>query len=316
LKFTEAAVIYPNDPYPKEKLAEIDSNVSDAELTIQTNYNKLIEEADEKMALQAYDEAKLKYQDALKLKPNESYPISKIGEIERLSTDLSKLQDNYSRLIIEADRMFTSRELQEAKAKYMEASALFPDEEHPKNGIEEINLTFRAEAEKSGGAYDKAVADADKFFAAGEYTKALDSYQQANKIKPDEAHPSDMIDKVVKILNDNAFRKIQTTPVTIQNNEEKKFSFEQLEVADRKSSVLVIRAKGIASRNFKVFVSYGRGGSKNGGFSLPVSPSDTAEEYLLPVGKQYTWFSKDNNWIKLTPQGGSVEISTIEIVKD
>jgi hypothetical protein len=111
-------------------------------------------------------------------------------------------------------------------------------------------------------------------------------------------------------------RDIVSSPVTINNNQEEKFSFDPLSDADRKSSILIIKAKGIASRNFKVFVNYGRGGSKNGGYILPVSPSDEENEYMIPLGKQNKWFSEDNNWIKIIPQGGSVDISVMKIAKE
>ena len=119
----------------------------------------------------------------------------------------------------------------------------------------------------------------------------------------------------MKILNDNAFRKLVTSSKSIQNNEEEKLSFETLAVSDRKNSILVIRARGMGIRDFKVFVSYGKGGSKNGGFIMPVPGGDEMKEYLFELGNQYSWFSEDNNWISITPQGGSIEVTLVEIAK-
>ena len=315
-KYNQALLLYPLEQAPQDKLDEIDRLVLGNEIDIQNRYNELIGEADILFSNQEYDAARIKYQNALKLKPNEGYPVQRLDEMEQLSTDLDKEQDNYSRVIAEADRLFTSGEYQDAKEKYMEASDLFPEEQHPKDRIEEINLLNRADAQNNQLAYDKAIADADKFFASATYSKALDSYRQALAIQPDESHPSQMIEKINKILDDNAVRKILSSTITIQNNDEEKFNFEPLDASDRRGSVLIIRARGIASRSFKVFVNFGKGGSKNGGYIIPVTPGDKAEEFIIPLGKQNKWFTEDNNWFKLIPQGGSIEVSRIEIVKE
>ncbi|MCF8368904.1 MAG: hypothetical protein K9G76_07655 [Bacteroidales bacterium] len=315
-KYEQASEIYPNEQAPRDKLKEIALLVVNNEISVQNAYNDLIFEADVLFSNQKYDEAKVKYQKALKLKPGEGHPTQRLEEMKGLSQTLEKEEDHYSRLIAEADRLFTSKEYQQAKEKYMEASLMFPAEEHPKNRIEEINLLNRKANQNNQQAYDKAIADADKFFAAAEYSNALDSYRQALEMEPDENHPLQMIEKINKILSDNAMRKILNSSVNIQNNDEEKFSFEPLAPEDRKGSVLLISARGIASRSFKVFVNFGKGGSKNGGYILPVTPSDSAEEFIIPLGKQNKWFTEDNNWFKLIPQGGSIEVTRIEIVKE
>jgi tetratricopeptide (TPR) repeat protein len=314
-KYNLAITLMPAEKYPRDKLKEIEQIILAQELTLQETYNKLISTADNHFTKQEYDQAKINYQNALKYKPNETYPVQKLGEIEQLVSDIKTLQANYSRLIADADVKFKAKEYQEAKSKYIEASALFPKEEYPITKIEEINLFFKSEQLKGQQAYDKAVADADKFFASGIFDQALESYRSAKSIKPEESYPDEMINRILDILNANAVRDLIGSPITIANNEEKKLNFEPILITDRKSNMIFIQARNTADAECKVVLSYGKGGSKNGGFVLPIPASQQSKEYIISVGKQYTWFNQDNDWISLVPQGGSVEVMLIKISK-
>ncbi len=314
-RYNEALELRPTEQYPHDKLKVIDELILAGELNTQKAYNQLVEEADKLFALKDYEPARIKYQNALKYKPDEPYPQEKINELDQLSSDLKKRSDQYNKLIVEGDNAFTSRNYETAKAKYSEAIALFPEEEHPRVRLEEINLINRASNTNASQAYDKTIADADKFFSTGAYGQALDSYRRASAMAPDEAYPQQMIEKILKILNDNAFRKLITSSKSIQNGEVQELKFDPISVTDRKNSILLIRARGMGIRDFKVFVSYGKGGSKNGGFIMPVKAGEEMKEYVFELGSQYTWFSEDNNWISLTPQGGSIEVTLVEIAK-
>jgi tetratricopeptide (TPR) repeat protein len=314
-KFELALGIFPNEQYPTDKLKEISALLLAEELAVQEAYNLLLTDADLHFSKKEYPEAKLKYQNALKYKPFEEYPVQKIAEIDRLVTDLEALQTNYSNLITDADRLFKAREYQEAKMKYIEASGLFPEEQYPKTKIEEINLIYKAESERMQQQYDKAIADADKFYSAGVFDQALDSYRVAASVKPDEAYPEQMIGKILKTLDENAVRDILNSTITIENNDQKKLPFDPILVSDRKNSLIYIKAKNTADVEFKVVMSYGKGPSKNGGYILPIPAGGDQKEFIIPIGKQYTWFTEDNDWISLIPQGGSVEVSIIKITK-
>jgi len=314
-RYLEALNILPGMEYPSQKLKEIDEIVLAAELEVQNTYNALITEADTLLAQNAYEQARLKYKEAQKYKPDEVYPGQKLAEIEHAVNDLEKLQAKYSKLVNEGDRLFSMKDYQDAREKYREASNLFPEEVHPKEKLEEINLFFKAEAEKTQEAYDKAIAEADKFLAGKEYDQAMAAYRKASAYMPDENYPQTMIDKILAILAVNAQRKIVTSPVTIINNEQEKFSFDPVAASDRKASILHIRARGMAVKDFKVTVGYGKGGSKNGGYVLPIPANSESGEFIIPLGNQYTWYSEDNNWFTLTPQGGSVEVELLEITR-
>jgi tetratricopeptide (TPR) repeat protein len=218
-------------------------------------------------------------------------------------------------LIANGDRAFKAGQYEEAKSDYVEASALFPKEEYPITKIEEINLIHKADVQNRQQAYDKAIADADKFFASNNLDQALGSYRIAKAYKPDESYPVQMIDKILAILERNAIRDLVTSSIIIESNDLKKFPFAPVSVADRKKNLIYIKAANNTDKEFKVVMSYGKGGSKNGGYIIPITTGEDKMEYIIPIGKQYTWFSEDNDWISLAPQGGSVQVNLIKISK-
>jgi len=314
-KYNAALLIMPDEKYPKDMLVEIENLIVGNELAVQEAYNKLVEEADVHFEKKEYDQAKIKYQNALKYKPEESYPPQRIIVLDSLARELDLLQDKYSVIIAEADVLLKSKKYQEAKTKYIAASSMLPDEEYPKVKIEEINVHFKTSNQQNQQAYDKAIADADKFFAAGILDQALDTYRNARNLNSEETYPDEMIDRILKKLDENAIRDLAPAIVTIESNGEKKFSFEPVLVPDRKSNFLFIKATNKSEKEFKIVLSFGKGGTKNGGFMLPVPNQTEEKEFIIPIGKQYNWFSQDNDWISLVTQGGSVEISTVKISK-
>jgi len=312
-KYNEALTVLPDEQYPKNQLIQIENIFLATELALQENYNNAINEADALFESENYDQAKIKYLAAQKIKPGEEYPIQKIAEIDRLVSDFETLKSSYNVLIADADRHFKAKEYEDAKIKYVEASALFPDEEYPINKIEEINLVFKAELQRIQQAYDKAIADADKFLAASVFDQALESYRKAKSIKTDEVYPDEMINKIMVILDKNAVRDLVKSPVNINDREIKKLPFSPVSVSDRKSNFIVIKARNTSGNEFKVVMSYGKGASKNGGFVLPIPAGEQTKEYIISIGKQYTWFSEDNDYISLVPEGGVVEVSLLKI---
>ncbi|MCB2218758.1 MAG: tetratricopeptide repeat protein [Bacteroidetes bacterium] len=314
-RYIEALLVIPGSNYPTQKLKEIDDIEEANDRASLRAYNDVIEDADALFNAKDYEGARKKYLEAQESRPSATYPAVKLGEIAQMNEDYEKLQAQYMRIIAEADRLFTSKEYEEAKVKYMEAAAILPGEDHPKKRLEEINLVNRSQMEQSQQAYDKAVADADKFLASAVYDQALDSYRKARAILPDETYPDEMISRIMKILNDNAMRKLHSGSMILANNEVKKFTFNPIDFADRKNSILLIKVRNLEDSEFKVIMNYGIGGAKKGGVILPMNTEGDAQEFIIPLGKQYTWSSEGNNYISLTPQGGGIELLVMEISK-
>ncbi|MCX6295965.1 MAG: hypothetical protein NTX97_07845, partial [Bacteroidetes bacterium] len=86
LAYKEAQAIKPNEPYPTNKLKEINATVDGlAKLKEKdAQYLDIITKADKLLTLKDYKSAKSRYLDASLVKPTEQYPKDKVAEIDVL----------------------------------------------------------------------------------------------------------------------------------------------------------------------------------------------------------------------------------------
>ena len=98
----EEALTYKDEAYPKSQLQEIESAMDKAakmqeraakEAKIQAEYIAMIQKADDAFTGEDFKTAKASYQAALKLKPNETYPVNKIDQINQILENLQISED-------------------------------------------------------------------------------------------------------------------------------------------------------------------------------------------------------------------------------
>jgi len=216
--YTDALSIKPGELYPKNKIIEIEKLIADASKNAQleADYKAAVAKADAAFTAKNYDAAKVSYNDALKLKPDEAYPKTKLDEIAKLLADAAKgaeLEAKYKAAIQKGDASLSAKTYEAAKAAYTEASGLKPAEKYPKEKLTEIDkiladLAAKEKAEKElDEKYKAAIANADKFFAAKTYASAKPAYEDALKLKPGEAYPKTKIAEIDKILSDLAAKE-------------------------------------------------------------------------------------------------------------
>ncbi len=131
--YQAASTFKPKEQYPKDKIAEIQALLAakSEEGDINKQYRDAIAKADNAMSSKNYEEAKLAYNEALKIKPGEAYPQMQITEAQKAITYQADIQ--------KANSEFTTKSYQQALADYQAASYLFPNEQYPKDKIAEIN---------------------------------------------------------------------------------------------------------------------------------------------------------------------------------
>ena len=210
-KYNEALGIFPDEKYPKDKIAEIEKLIA-AQKQKEEQYKSLIAEADSKFSSKDYEGAKAKYTEALGIKPNEQYPKDKISEIEKLLSELAaekQKEEQYKALIAEADSKFSSKDYEGAKAKYTEALGIKPNEQYPKDKISEIEklLSELAAEKQKEEQYKAIIAEADTKFSSKDYEGAKAKYTEALGIKPNEQYPKDKISEIEKLLSELAAEK-------------------------------------------------------------------------------------------------------------
>ena len=209
-KYRLALKTHPKDPYPKQKLAEIDKKLAAIarQKELEAKYQALITEAKQLQANGHYDLAIKKYQQAQILKESDAFSAQQIAKIKKLLAQMQKqkeLDDNYARQIILGQRLLQQKQLKEAKRAFANALEFKPQETLPVRRIHEIDSLIRqkirqAQIEKE---YRAAVQQGKQLYSQKQYKKALAQFKKANELKPGDTYSKKMI------------RGIQTTLETI-----------------------------------------------------------------------------------------------------
>ncbi len=308
--------IKPAETYPLKKIKEIGEKQAEIakEKEIENNYNTAITSGDENLKAGKYEDAREAYTKALGIKAGESYPADKIAEIdETLKNQEAEREQSYQLAITKADNAYQQQDYEMAKLSYERATELKPNEVYPLDRLKEVNEMILKQRQVIQQEYDKAIADADKFWASKIYDNAIDSYRQAAQLKTSEEYPKEMVRRILKLLSERAIVEINKDPMLISNNTTKKFEFIPVPVKDRKSNYIFFKAKNVSSDNFKLIISFGKNEVKNGGVVVKIPPGEDVNDFIVRISAQYKWFSEDNNWITMYPEGGDIEVSLVQI---
>lgn len=200
--YQKASDLKDYEDYPKKKITEIENIL--AEIAAKDKeYTDAIAEADGLFAAKDYEKAIGVYKKAQPLKPEETYPQEKINEANELIAELKKIEEDYQKLITDADNAFTNKDYETAKAKYEGAIELKSEETYPKEKITEIAELLGAAA-KLEEDYNQAIKDGDDAFDSKDYDAAKTSYEQAISLKSEEQYPKDKLEEILKIKAEEA----------------------------------------------------------------------------------------------------------------
>lgn len=209
--YEEALKIKPDENKPKDKIAEIDQILKERadELAkqekLEADYNKAIADAKEAFDKREWENAKAKYEEALKLKPNDDFSLAQIDLINKeisAEADAAKKDEEYSQLLEEAKNLLDQKKYQEAKSKYAEAGGIKPQEQLPKDKVAEIEQLL-ADAEKAAqleADYNAFMTEGDALEGNKDYTAAVDRYNKALEIKPNDPSATAKIEAINKII--------------------------------------------------------------------------------------------------------------------
>lgn len=156
-------------------------------------YNAAIAKADKALAAKNYEESRLDYYEALKYKPNESYPKTKVAEIDKIIS--------YDAKIKTANSEFAAKNYNQALTDYEAASTLNPKEQYPKDKIAEIKALLAAAqpvVNDTDRRYKDALERADRAMASKNYEEARKFYQEALQLKPTESYPKAQVKEAEK----------------------------------------------------------------------------------------------------------------------
>jgi len=111
-------------------------------------------------------------------------------------------KEKFEQLIVDGDEALKNNQVTEALAKFEEAEKLYPDNPVVKNKINSAKRSVEEyeKLKKDELEYQKFVREADRQLNTGNYQLAVDNYQRALGVKPQEVYPKAQIDEINQIL--------------------------------------------------------------------------------------------------------------------
>jgi epidermal growth factor receptor substrate 15 len=214
-KYAEAVVKYEealkikDEQYVRDQIKDIKGFIDKAkkEEELEANYKKAIAAGDNLAGQNKFADAKVQYQEALKLKKNDPVATQKIADLEQKIKDEqagAEKKKKYEATIAAAEQLFAADKLLEAKAKFNEALTIDGTQTLPRTKISAIDTRLANEAKKKEitEKYNAAMKDADDLFNANKFVEAKAKYNEALKIDESQSKPLENISKIDKMLAD------------------------------------------------------------------------------------------------------------------
>lgn len=245
--YAEASRINNKDTYPGNQIREINGLLAEQarvlaekqkqQANLENNYGKLLLQGDHLFNDKEYQKALTIYEEALTLKPQETYPKDRIAKTKaaieeqklRLAAEQEKqkqeaerrqaLQSDYKRLIAEGDAAFQIENYALAKIYYSQADSLHLGEEYPQKQLAEItNIINSAKYKTKLGEFNKNRNIAEKALEEKNYASAKFYYQKAMGILPIDKENIEKqiieIDKQIEAAQLAAVQKEYKTHIT------------------------------------------------------------------------------------------------------
>ena len=219
--FQEALAVFPDEQFPKDKIAEIDvklKELTDAKAANEAadadekkrkeEFDDLVESGKNQLKDGDLDKAKTSFTEASKIFPENRLVKDKLSEVEAKiveETRQNELTAKYDEIVSKADAARDAENWDAAKQLYKDANKQKPSETYPQEQIDWINDKMKSQlTDDLHKQYQKIIDVADKMFVEENYVKAKELYARATKFETAEAYPSDKIVEIEKILADNA----------------------------------------------------------------------------------------------------------------
>lgn len=176
-----------NDPFPKQKLAEID-NLLKAEEDLkkkQQAYNAKVLEAETAAKGGKYENAITLFEQAKTIKPDETLPDNRIAELRALIAGNNSVQQvadaKYRELMAAGNTAETGKDYRLALARYKDALSAKSGDKAAQDKIAEMQQILDNEAKNDAkqAEIQKIIAKANESFDAKEWMKAKKLYESA-----------------------------------------------------------------------------------------------------------------------------------------
>jgi tetratricopeptide (TPR) repeat protein len=198
-----------DEGYYKKMRSKVDKLIQEAEAKNKGNdaaFQALFKEAENLYLTQKkYEDALVKYEQALDLKPTDANTLSRIDEldaiIQKLKEDELASQQSekiYINLKNEADALRDQGKFSQAIEKYNEALKI-REEQYPLDQIEYCQTQIENEEKYKG-----LISSADQFYNQKSYKAALAKYVEASDLRKNEQYPKDRIAACENFINEQS----------------------------------------------------------------------------------------------------------------
>ena len=205
----EEALEIKDDEYPKNQIELVEKAIKEKEAAeIEEKYQLAMKKGNQALADEEYQTAINEYDEALELKDSDPTALEQRNKAAQLlekqkQEELANQEKNeeFDKIISEADNLFDSERFIDAKEKYEEALAIKGNDayalERREESIQKSKEKTRAQAEAQ---YQKVLDKADEYFDEENWDKAIGLYERAISLKENDQYPKDKIDEINQII--------------------------------------------------------------------------------------------------------------------
>ncbi len=219
-RYEEGLSYKPDAAYPSGQLQLISERLE----ALEVSYAEAIRLGDQFFNDESWSQARTRYNEALRIKPQEQYPADQLVRIDQLerqqavvavaeppigetvappvqTTDVSNAS-LYQDYITSADNSYSQQDYKVAQYYYQKALNEQPSETYPKERLREISeLINRTMSQNELAAYEEAIKQADQAFAEKQYSISKFHYYKALEVKSWEQYPKDQIQEIQRLTN-------------------------------------------------------------------------------------------------------------------
>jgi tetratricopeptide (TPR) repeat protein len=315
----------PSDEFTSQKIDYLTNliNNKNKEIELNAQYTALISKGDSCTSGEDFYTALDYYTQAYNLIPNRNEAKDKkestqkrINEIEaQLALEKQKWDEYYKEAMNAAQTFMNESNYPEAIKEYNKALRFKENDPTATQALKNATQLNDARLASLMKEYEQYIYNADNQYNTNNLDKAIEFYSKALALNTGNSYPAEMIDKISIMLQENKLAVLVDENTTINSNETKKFNFEPVDVTTRKGNYILIKAKNLSDRSYTMFISYGSPKGNSGSLIVRIPNNQDTNSFIIKIGAQYKWFSEDNTWIELTPEGGNIEIELMEITK-
>ncbi|MEX2485047.1 MAG: hypothetical protein WED10_10820 [Brumimicrobium sp.] len=207
--YNEALGVKEEDEYANSQIIKAKNYIENKENEEMLEaYQEVIERANLSFNTTEYEEALELYEEALTVKPGDKFASNRRDETRQILDDLASKaesnkedEDEFNRLIKEADEYFDNESYIDAKEAYEKALEIKSNDVYAIERAQESVTLAKSKVNAGDEArYQKILTKADEYFDAENYDKAKSLYERALGLRSYDEYPKDKLVEIKRIL--------------------------------------------------------------------------------------------------------------------